>query len=436
MRYGQVGRIFFVVTARAGLLRFGELVIGVGRAVWRRRAFQGKVAVSDPGGLGSEAHRPTGCGGRGPYGPGRGRRLIRTGLGVGPRGFRHSRYVPVGTGLMSRGSRGSGAPRSGGSRCSACTCPGVAPGVVGDRAADLKMPGALEVVDGVLAQVDRGAVARRSSWGSTPRSRSATKERGRCRATCWRPSIGVVPGGPAALVERRATLALVNRASRLLVLVPCRAQRGKRKRAQRARFSLPGRPVARAARPGRRRANGGRVRVTPLCCPLARVSGGRCRGWGAREAPAPVARADGTRDWWRSMERYAFPRIGRGPVPEVNTADVLETLSAVWDVKAETARAVQPAHPLGAGVGDRDGPAKRQQPVRSGDAGARSAERHRDGLHWPVVVRRGTLFDVSTDAKTEVQHARILRTFGRTWRTRPHDLIPRGPKCDIRERAA
>ena len=46
-------------------------------------------------------------------------------------------------------------------------------------------------------------------------------------------------------------------------------------------------------------------------------------------------------NWWGSMERYAFPRIGRRPVSEVNTADVLEILSPIWHVKAETARAVR-----------------------------------------------------------------------------------------------
>ena len=46
-------------------------------------------------------------------------------------------------------------------------------------------------------------------------------------------------------------------------------------------------------------------------------------------------------NWWRSMERYAFPRIGRRPVSEVDTADVLEILTPIWHVKAETARAVR-----------------------------------------------------------------------------------------------
>ena len=47
------------------------------------------------------------------------------------------------------------------------------------------------------------------------------------------------------------------------------------------------------------------------------------------------------RNWWNSMERYAFPRIGPRPVSEVNTADVLEILTPIWHVKAETARAVR-----------------------------------------------------------------------------------------------
>ena len=46
-------------------------------------------------------------------------------------------------------------------------------------------------------------------------------------------------------------------------------------------------------------------------------------------------------NWIRSLERYAFPRIGRRPVCEVNTADVLEILTPIWHAKAETARAVR-----------------------------------------------------------------------------------------------
>ena len=46
-------------------------------------------------------------------------------------------------------------------------------------------------------------------------------------------------------------------------------------------------------------------------------------------------------NWWRSMQRYVFPRIGGRPVSEVNTADVLEILSPIWHVKAATAREVR-----------------------------------------------------------------------------------------------
>ena len=46
-------------------------------------------------------------------------------------------------------------------------------------------------------------------------------------------------------------------------------------------------------------------------------------------------------NWWRSMERYVFPRIGRRPVSEGSTADVLEILTPIWHVKAATAREVR-----------------------------------------------------------------------------------------------
>ena len=46
-------------------------------------------------------------------------------------------------------------------------------------------------------------------------------------------------------------------------------------------------------------------------------------------------------DWLRSLERYAFPRIGKRPVSEVSSADVLEILTPIWHAKAETARAVR-----------------------------------------------------------------------------------------------
>ena len=46
------------------------------------------------------------------------------------------------------------------------------------------------------------------------------------------------------------------------------------------------------------------------------------------------------RTWLRSLELYAFPRIGKVPVSEVTSADVLEVLTPIWHTKAPTARYV------------------------------------------------------------------------------------------------
>lgn len=76
-----------------------------------------------------------------------------------------------------------------------------------------------------------------------------------------------------------------------------------------------------------------RVQGVPTFAEAARrVLEGKRGGWrGVRQAQS----------WLRSLERYAFPRIGSRPVSEVNTADVLEILTPIWHVKAETARAVR-----------------------------------------------------------------------------------------------
>ena len=49
------------------------------------------------------------------------------------------------------------------------------------------------------------------------------------------------------------------------------------------------------------------------------------------------SRAQG-RDWMLTFERYAFPRVGKLPVSEVTSADVLEILAPIWHTKADTAR--------------------------------------------------------------------------------------------------
>ena len=45
--------------------------------------------------------------------------------------------------------------------------------------------------------------------------------------------------------------------------------------------------------------------------------------------------------WLRSLERYAFPCIGKRPVSEVTSADVLHVLAPIWHRKPETARRVR-----------------------------------------------------------------------------------------------
>ena len=44
------------------------------------------------------------------------------------------------------------------------------------------------------------------------------------------------------------------------------------------------------------------------------------------------------RDWKASLERYAYPRLGRLPVREITTADVLDALRGVWHQRPATAR--------------------------------------------------------------------------------------------------
>ena len=47
------------------------------------------------------------------------------------------------------------------------------------------------------------------------------------------------------------------------------------------------------------------------------------------------------REWMSSLRRFAFPRIGKMPVSEVTSADVLEILTPIWHQQAPTARRVR-----------------------------------------------------------------------------------------------
>ena len=49
---------------------------------------------------------------------------------------------------------------------------------------------------------------------------------------------------------------------------------------------------------------------------------------------------DHAREWLSSLRRVAFPRIGKVPVSEVSSADVLEILTPIRCRKADTARRV------------------------------------------------------------------------------------------------
>ena len=45
--------------------------------------------------------------------------------------------------------------------------------------------------------------------------------------------------------------------------------------------------------------------------------------------------------WWSTLERYAFPYLGKLTVSDVTTADVMTTLLPIWNEKEETARRVR-----------------------------------------------------------------------------------------------
>ncbi len=47
------------------------------------------------------------------------------------------------------------------------------------------------------------------------------------------------------------------------------------------------------------------------------------------------------REWMSSLRRYAFPRIGKMPVSEVTSADLLEILTPLWHRKVATAKRVR-----------------------------------------------------------------------------------------------
>ena len=76
-----------------------------------------------------------------------------------------------------------------------------------------------------------------------------------------------------------------------------------------------------------------RAEATPtFAAAAARVLEQKQAGWSN-------SRHAGT--WLRSLETYAFPRIGGRLISEVTSADVLEVLTPIWHNKAQTARRVR-----------------------------------------------------------------------------------------------
>ena len=55
-------------------------------------------------------------------------------------------------------------------------------------------------------------------------------------------------------------------------------------------------------------------------------------GWRSAKTP---------RLWTRSLEMYAFQRLGKLPVSEITSADVLETLAPIWHARPKVARSVR-----------------------------------------------------------------------------------------------
>ena len=100
--------------------------------------------------------------------------------------------------------------------------------------------------------------------------------------------------------------------------------------------AAPSRPSPTASWPGRAAIpwprNAAPGRCPPLPMPLNRVWNQLRPAWRNRKHP---------KAWLSSLERYAFPRIGKRPVSEVSSADVLEILSPFWHVKAPMARCVR-----------------------------------------------------------------------------------------------
>ena len=132
------------------------------------------------------------------------------------------------------------------------------------------------------------------------------------------------------------------------------------------------------AQSGGRPAFGGAPRGGRSDCRREQRARARTEAWGLAR-PVVCAELD------PSLERYAFPRIGRRLVSEVNTADMLGIQTPTWHVKAETASAGHQR--IRALLGWAIAMNLRRTIPATACCAARPAERHRDAPAGAVPQR-------------------------------------------------
>ena len=78
--------------------------------------------------------------------------------------------------------------------------------------------------------------------------------------------------------------------------------------------------------------------------------------------------------WLRSLELYAFPKIGQRPIQSITSADVLSILNPIWAKKHDTARRVKQRIAAGLRLGERGGALSAREPRGGAEEGAARRE--------------------------------------------------------------
>ena len=131
------------------------------------------------------------------------------------------------------------------------------------------------------------------------------------------------------------------------------------------------------------------------------------------------------KQWRGSLRDYALPRLGRKTVAEITTADVLATLSPIWNEKRETARRVRqrisaimawsvaqghradnPAGDAIAAALPRNGATRRRQPALPHGEIAGAIEKVRASQAWPTTRLAFELVILAACRSGEVRRAR------------------------------